>query len=60
MVNSCRILVRNRLGDMEVDKIDMKIGLRKTECESVDCTHVAQDGAQWQAVMRTVMNIPVP
>jgi hypothetical protein len=30
MRNSCRILLINRLGDMEVDKIDMKIGLRKT------------------------------
>jgi hypothetical protein len=30
--NPCRILVRNRLGNMKVDKIYIKIWLRKTGC----------------------------
>jgi len=34
--------------------------LREIRWEFVDWMHLAQDRDRWQAVMNTVMNIPIP
>jgi hypothetical protein len=60
MRNARRILVKNRLGDMGLRKINIKIELKETGCERVNWAHLAQERRQWQAVMGTLMNIAVP
>jgi hypothetical protein len=34
--------------------------LREIECEGVDWMHLAEDRDQWQALVKTVMNLRVP
>jgi len=41
-------------------KDNIRMGLRKTEWEGVDWTHLAQDRDQWRAPVNTVMNLRVP
>jgi len=39
---------------------NIKTDLRDTECEGVECIHVAQDWGQFLAVMKTDVNPWVP
>jgi hypothetical protein len=39
---------------------NMKINLRETGCEGVDCIHLTEDRDQWQALVNLVMNLQVP
>jgi hypothetical protein len=39
---------------------NIKIGLQNAECGDVDWIYLAQDGDRWPAVVKAVMNFPVP
>jgi hypothetical protein len=39
---------------------NIKIDLRKIECDGMDWTDLAQDPDQWRALVNTVMNLRVP
>jgi hypothetical protein len=42
-------------------KDNIQIDLKETGCDSVDWTHLVQDGDQWQVLVNTVvMNLQVP
>jgi hypothetical protein len=43
---------------MCVDNI--KIDLKETGWEGMDCIDLAQDKAQWRALVKTMMNLRVP
>jgi hypothetical protein len=40
--------------------INIKIDLRETGWDGVDWVYLAQDRAQWRALVDTVMNLRVP
>jgi hypothetical protein len=39
---------------------NIKIDLRETGWDGMDWIDVAQDRDQWRALVKTVMNLPVP
>jgi hypothetical protein len=39
---------------------DIRIELRKTGWEGVNCTHQAQDRDQWHCLVKKVTNLQVP
>jgi hypothetical protein len=39
---------------------NIKMGIMGIELEGVDWIHIAQDRAQWRALVNTVMNLRVP
>jgi hypothetical protein len=63
MRNLYKIFVRKPEGKGPLGRLrrrwenNIKIDLKETECEGVEWNHLAQDGAQWRAV---VMNLRVP
>jgi hypothetical protein len=39
---------------------NIKIDLRETGWDGMDCIDLAQDRDQWRALLKTVMNLRVP
>jgi hypothetical protein len=52
---------RDHLGNQTYTKEDnTKVDLKRTGCECIDWSHLAQNGIKWWAFMNTRMNILVP
>jgi hypothetical protein len=66
MRNADKILVRKAEGKRPLGRPtrrrddNIRMDLREIGWEGVDWIHLAQDRYQWQAVVNTVMNLPVP
>jgi hypothetical protein len=44
---------------MEEDNIRINMYFKQIGFQSVDCTHLAQDGVQWTALVNTVISLRV-
>jgi hypothetical protein len=51
---------REHFGDLNVEwRMMLKMDLKKTGCDTVDCIHVPQDRGQWWASVNMVINLQV-
>jgi hypothetical protein len=48
------------LVDLDVEEDNIKINLKETQMEGVDCIHLLQDREKWRAAVKAVISLRFP